>query len=372
MLSRQVLQRVSELNRQTESEGSHARNEQIERLRAQLASRRNAASASSGGPKRDSAARAARGANNIGDFAATRGTRPQGLTRVACDGSPTGQPSAERDVEAIRSTAVSRVKQSVSASEREPPTRTSDLPPGRVLETPHGAHYIVERPLNELWAGAERWLQRAATCAAPQAPKNKRELPSYTVLCRLRESLADSTMFLDLETCGFSGSMVFLAGVLVAGPKEMTLLQLLARNYAEERAMLHTLWQVASQQTLLATFNGKSFDWPVVRDRTILHRLEMRGPLASDSAPHCDLLHLSRRRWKRELPNCKLQTLERYVCGRRRAGDIAGKDIPDAYHAYVRTQDAWEMRSVLHHNALDLVTLLQLSLAMLCDAGDPS
>ena len=74
---------------------------------------------------------------------------------------------------------------------------------------------------------------------------------------RLSAALPDSVMFLDLETCGFSGSMVFLAGVLVAGPKGMTLLQLFARHYGEERAMLHTLWQVASQQTLLATFNGK-------------------------------------------------------------------------------------------------------------------
>jgi uncharacterized protein YprB with RNaseH-like and TPR domain len=81
---------------------------------------------------------------------------------------------------------------------------------------------------------------------------------------------------------------------------------------------------------------------------------------------HCDLLHHARRRWRERLPNCKLQTLEQAICGRRRRGDIPGRAIPLAYHEFVRTGDAWQMRNVLHHNALDLVTLLQLSI---CVAG---
>jgi len=64
--------------------------------------------------------------------------------------------------------------------------------------------------------------------------------------------------------------------------------------------------------------------------------------------------------WGGGLPNCKLQTLESHLCQRVRHGDIPGSEIPDAYHAYVRTQDAWQMVQVLHHNLLDLVTLADL------------
>jgi uncharacterized protein YprB with RNaseH-like and TPR domain len=77
---------------------------------------------------------------------------------------------------------------------------------------------------------------------------------------------------------------------------------------------------------------------------------------------HCDLLHHARRLWKRHLPDCRLQTLERFICGRRRVGDISGRDIPLTYHDYVRTGDPTRVHSLLHHNAIDLVTLVQLSL----------
>ena len=129
---------------------------------------------------------------------------------------------------------------------------------------------------------------------------------------------------------------------------------------------------------LLVTFNGKSFDWPQVQDRSTLHHLGSEPRETPRLSPtfephlltrhaerptirHFDLLHHARRRWKRQLPNCRLQTLERYICGRHRQGDIPGRDIPAAYHQYVRSKDTRQVQSILHHNALDLVTLLQLA-----------
>ena len=148
---------------------------------------------------------------------------------------------------------------------------------------------------------------------------------------------------------------------------------------------LLALWALAGNSDVLSTFNGKSFDWPCVHDRSTLHHLgrddryvarcddstavipislteAMHAGMRRPNMVHCDLLHHSRRKWKNALPNCRLQTLERYVCGRRRYDDIPGSAIPAAYHQFVRTNDAWEMRSILHHNALDLITLLQLSI----------
>jgi len=82
-------------------------------------------------------------------------------------------------------------------------------------------------------------------------------------------------------------------------------------------------------------------------------------PFAPDPA-HLDLLHVCRRIWRDVLPNCRLQTLERRICGRVRTADIPGSEIPEAYHEYVRTGNALEMLDVLEHNRQDLLTLAEL------------
>ena len=124
------------------------------------------------------------------------------------------------------------------------------------------------------------------------------------------------------------------------------------------RVMLRALWQIAGSNQVLASFNGKSFDWPCIHDRSTLHHI---GAESRTGLIHCDLLHHARRRWKDRLPNCRLQTLERYVCGRRRSGDIPGSEIPMAYHDFVRSGNTRQLESILHHNALDLVTLVELA-----------
>lgn len=75
---------------------------------------------------------------------------------------------------------------------------------------------------------------------------------------------------------------------------------------------------------------------------------------------HLDLLGLSRKRWRDKLPNCKLQTLEKWICGRGRDGDIPGTDIPDTYHLFVRTGNAALLKPIMDHNALDLITMADL------------
>ncbi|MCA9269431.1 MAG: ribonuclease H-like domain-containing protein [Planctomycetales bacterium] len=222
----------------------------------------------------------------------------------------------------------------------------------------------MARPLSAVWpAGREvvdsgvRRLQEAAAAGALADPWPQ-----------LAAGLPHRAALLDLETCGFAGSMVFLVGLIHSDGQELTLTQWLARNYAEEPSMLWSLQRQLAECDVLLTFNGKSFDWPMVRDRCVLHRL---AAPSEDFAPphHLDLLHLARRRYRRELPDCRLQTLERYLCGRRRAGDIPGSEIPAAYHRFARTGAMDQMQSVLHHNALDLVTLLQVSLTLAAAAA---
>ena len=272
--------------------------------------------------------------------------------------------------------------QPASSRSLSPPRRvaTSAAPTPRAAEplegspraTQWGVHWEIDYPLPRLWSDAEtmvsRWKERYA------GDPGDTEHPE---LLALRRFLPGDAILLDLETCGLGSSMVFLAGVVLADDCGRLLLkQLLARDYSEERSLLHGLWEVCCGRQVLVTFNGKSFDWPVVQDRSTLHRLGRRvagaqaqqaprGP--ADARPeltHCDLLHHCRRKWKSRLPNCKLQTLETYICGRRRSGDIPGRLIPRVYHDYVRSGDPGQLRRVLRHNALDLITLLQLAVTL--------
>jgi uncharacterized protein YprB with RNaseH-like and TPR domain len=234
------------------------------------------------------------------------------------------------------------------------------LIPGAEIETTSGKHYRVQMPLSTFWPQSDKaaeWMSQA-----PSDPASHRDAlhPELSAFCRC---FPQQAMFLDLETCGFAGSMMFLIGLVWHTGETWVLDQLLARNYAEERAILETLWSIAAHNQVLVTFNGKSFDWPMVLDRSTLHRFE---DSTRSSAPgiHCDLLHHARRKWKRLLPNCKLQTLEQAVCRRVRHEDIGGADIPVAYHQFVRSGNARELKSILHHNAMDLVTLVEVTLKL--------
>lgn len=195
----------------------------------------------------------------------------------------------------------------------------------------------------------------------------------------LAEHFPAGTVFLDLETCGFAGSPIFLIGLVWQPDGALVLDQLFARTYLEERALLEEFWRIAAANRVLVTFNGKSFDGPMVADRSTRHRLGCgrstnigspwplaspnRVPAATQLA-HCDLLHHARRRWKRVLPNCRLQTLERFVCGRARFNDLDGALVPAAYHHFVRTGQTREIGAILKHNALDLITLVELALKL--------
>ena len=264
----------------------------------------------------------------------------------------------------------------------------SELPAGEQVDNGCGQHWLLRTAIDELWpAGADVIEQTLSDRDPLQEPSNRAELE----IAELQNAFPEQVLLLDLETCGLSGAMVFLVGLIHVHQGQFVLSQLLARNYAEEAAILQSLWEIAAAQQVLVTFNGKSFDWPLVHDRSTLHHLG-RDPRQSSCQPtavagetiparlarhqprpelvHCDLLHHGRRRWKSQLPDCRLQTLEQYICGRYRSGDIPGRLIPHAYHDYVRTGDAWQMRNVLHHNALDLVTLLELSCRFIASGAE--
>jgi uncharacterized protein YprB with RNaseH-like and TPR domain len=245
---------------------------------------------------------------------------------------------------------------------RRPPAKfltLAEAAPGVEVANASGKHWRVRAELAELWPQGPSlvasYRRRLRLDAASRCSE-------YDEMSALAHCLPKGMLVLDLETCGFAGSAVFLIGLLHHDGQSLVLDQLLARDWSEEPAILRTMWDIAAECEVLLTFNGKTFDWPMVHDRTTLHRL-----MAEDARPqlmHCDLLHHARRRWRDEMPNCKLQTLERMLCGRHRAGDIPGSEIPAAYADFVRSGNARQIEAILHHNALDLVTLCHLSLRL--------
>lgn len=177
----------------------------------------------------------------------------------------------------------------------------------------------------------------------------------------------ERTLFVDLETTGLSGgagTVAFLVGCGWFDMGAFQVRQFLLTSYASERALLDAVASCFDAASLLVTYNGKTFDVPVMETRWMFHR--MRMPL--ESTRHFDMLHPARRLWRaREGSDsrlrdgddgcCRLGTLERVLCDVTRVGDVPGLEIPGRYFQFLRSGDARPLEPVLEHNRLDLISL---------------
>ena len=267
------------------------------------------------------------------------------------------------DVTAGVGAAAGRLSGPVALDEACPGAAASVRLPGGAV----GEYYLIRRTLAEI---APRCVEIGRQYAAVMKGARQRfsedsALSASPELCRLAEARCEDLLFMDTETCGLTGAMVFLAGMMRYEDGQLVFEQCLARDYSQEPAVLAAFMDRYDSAGMLVTFNGKAFDMNLIRERSAFHGLEA-GPRV---VPHLDLLHESRRRWKSEVPNCKLQTLERLLCGRRRVGDIPGSEIPEAYHRFVASGDARQVADIIHHNLLDLLTMAQLVTAILTGSG---
>jgi hypothetical protein len=185
-------------------------------------------------------------------------------------------------------------------------------------------------------------------------------------------------VFLDLETTGLAGgagTYAFLVGLAWFDGAAFRTHQFFLSSYAAERALLVAVAAAAAGAAALVTFNGKSFDLPVMETRFVLQRM----PTPFATLPHVDMLHAARRLWRTEdeeqmSGGCRLTTLEETLCGHRRAGDLPAFEIPSRYFHYVRTGDARPLAAVLDHNRLDLLALALITAhaSQLLDEGAPA
>lgn len=244
-----------------------------------------------------------------------------------------------------------------------PGAAVEDVFPGEQRRTAFGSHFVCRRTVESLIPTAPRTvrhlrdLQRASTQWAASLPEELQRLLSVPM---------EQVCFLDLETAGLSAAPAFLIGLLGVQGGTLTAEQFFARDYTEETSALTEAAQRLRETAVVVTFNGKSFDVPCLRDRMNYYGLPW-----NETFSHVDLLHHARRRWKDALPDCRLQTLETRICRRRRTDDIPGHQIPDRYHDYVDTRDAALVAPILHHNLLDLVTMVELLAALLRPTETP-
>jgi uncharacterized protein YprB with RNaseH-like and TPR domain len=226
-------------------------------------------------------------------------------------------------------------------------------------------YWLIRKTLREV--DAESLAGRNFAAVMRGARQRFDELTASAALCKASVAQPEELLFMDIESCGLYGASVFLVGMMFWEKGDLVFEQHLARDYTEEAAILHAFVRRHEACSLLVTFNGKSFDMNMLRDRSAFHRVGFLE--GRECPPHLDLLHESRRRWRGKLPNCRLQTLEECLCGRRRVGDIPGWAIPDAYHRFVDSADARQLADILHHNLLDLLTMAELLTLLLtnCD-----
>jgi hypothetical protein len=177
-------------------------------------------------------------------------------------------------------------------------------------------------------------------------------------------------LFVDLETTGLAGgagTYAFLVGCGWFDSGCFRIRQFVLTSFAAERALLEAVAAVAAASGTVVTYNGKSFDLPLLETRFVLHRRET--PFAG--MPHVDMLHPARRLWRSDDESCRLTALERTLCGHVREGDVPGFEIPARYFRYVRSGDARPLEAVLEHNRLDLISLACVTAraAVLLDEG---
>jgi uncharacterized protein YprB with RNaseH-like and TPR domain len=211
-------------------------------------------------------------------------------------------------------------------------------PAGCITEsTPHGPvlvrrEFVLATPLDEPTA--------LASCAG------------------LPEGALESPLFLDTETTGLSGgtgTVAFLVGLAWPTRDGIELAQYFLADFHQEPALLWAIGECLRRHSAIVTYNGKTFDLPLLQNRLVMARSRPSWP----SLPHLDLLGVVRRLFRPRLPDCALRTVEAAVLALQREEDLPGSLIPSRYFAWLRGSDAG-LEAVFAHNRQDVLSLVDL------------
>jgi uncharacterized protein YprB with RNaseH-like and TPR domain len=236
---------------------------------------------------------------------------------------------------------------------------------------PHRSGFVPE------YAGAgSAWIRRVTVDLAPFLDRAAGALPATRAQLLalaygmdlpaaehgfLRSGLLDPDMaVVDIETIGLRGSgvLAFLVGVGVPRGRRLDIDQLLLADPGEEAALLDALRVRLCRTRLFVTYNGRTFDLPVLRARCIVNRC---SPDFLEGRLHCDLLAPVRRLFRHRLGACTLRQAELDLLGLTRDGDTPGFEAPGRYRAWLRGAGPEVFAGVVRHNQLDLCATMVLA-----------
>jgi hypothetical protein len=234
------------------------------------------------------------------------------------------------------------------------PLSTTPLPEGEERVTPQGRHYRMHRSYPAGYVHGNVRLDSASMDSIARLLELSRSGVA-------RPTSLDRMVFLDTETTGISGGAgmcPFLIGIGFFSGEGFEVEQYLIRDFDEEPSMLEAFVERMKAFDVLVSYNGQSFDAPLVETRSILARV--CPPFAHMG--HFDLLFMARRLWREGHGSCRLTALEREILGFDRGPDIPGALIPQAYFHYLRSSSALGLRSVISHHLHDIVSLAALTI----------
>ena len=239
-----------------------------------------------------------------------------------------------------------------SVTKREPPRSddTVDLP-FAAEETDLGV-----RHRRVLHLGASHRVGRVPAHSARHA--DARLLSLLALDPSLASCDVERALYIDTETTGLSGgtgTVAFLVGLAHFAHGTLVVEQVLVKQLGEEAPMLDFVRQRIEEASMLVSFNGKSFDMPLLRTRFVMARMPPPKDL-----PHLDLLHVARRLHKPRGVECRLTNLEDRILGFERHDDCPSGEVSGRYLHFLRTGDARSLLGVVEHNAWDVVTMASL------------
>lgn len=258
------------------------------------------------------------------------------------------------------------------------PSRTSaDRSRGFTPALPDGAERLAQ--LLEAAASANecgehltvrKWFSEPIGHQAPEGIINASAL--RLLAPQACDAVADPSrwLFLDTETTGLmggTGTYPFLVGIAWWDAGGLQIEQFFMRELSEEHALLVTLAERMAARPVLVTFNGKSFDWPLLETRYRITRTIKPSPPHT----HLDFLHPARNLWRIRLGSVRLAELEKHVLGWNRGADLIAEMIPQFYFDYLRGGDPEPLVQVFLHNQLDLRGLAGLAGRIIAILGEP-
>ena len=219
-----------------------------------------------------------------------------------------------------------------------------------------------------------RWFSEAPgnepTAAAPEGPLDAGALGLLAPDAPGEVLDPRQWLFLDTETTGLAGgtgTYAFLVGIAWWDAGGLQVEQFFMREHSEEHSLLVALADRIAERRVLVTFNGKSFDWPLLETRYRMTRT-IRPPVLR---AHLDFLHPARNLWRLRLGSVRLAELEKHVLGWNRGIDVVSELIPEIYFDFVRGGPADPLVPVFMHNQMDLRGLAALSGRILSLLSEP-